>query len=176
MNESLLIQQIHEYRIRNNIPPGDIERDIDNYYCTEYPSACQKEASDYNPALARTSEPAREPMVNRVTRWVTTLISRMPRGGYTLAATTDVNRRGMVCSGCPMNMPWRTGCPGCTSNVSALLLQVRQLRRTPHDAALYGCKVGGWANESAIHMGAAELPLTDGQKADLPVRCWRIGL
>lgn len=172
INEEKLISQIHEYRLRNNIPPGDIERDIDNYYCTHWPSACEKEPADYTGMPAQSS-PSREPLVNRVTRWVTTLISRMPRGGYPLIALPQVAQRALICVSCPANKPWKTGCPGCSSNVSALLIQLRSLRRTPHDGLLFACTVGGWGNESAVHMPVSELVLTDGQKNDLPTKCWR---
>lgn len=173
MTETLLINQIHEYRLRNNIPPGDIERDIDTYYCTQWPEACQKEAADYAPHLSLPKDPPREPLLNRVTRWVTTLISRMPRGGYQMENAAVTNSRALICAGCPGNAPWRSGCLGCSSNVATLLLQVRGLRKTPHDGLLYACNFGGWANESAVHLSEKELQLTDAQKADLPARCWR---
>ena len=175
MNETLLTNQIHEYRIRNGIPPGDIERDIDTYYCTNYPDACQKEPSDYLGASAP-SLPPREPLVNRVTRWVTMLIQRMPRGGYPLAPSAEVARRSLICASCPANKIWRTGCLGCSSNVASLLIQIRSLRRTPHDHLLLACNFGGWGNESAVHLSAGELQLTDRQKEELPDRCWRKAL
>jgi len=172
INEEKLIAQIHEYRLRNNIAPGDIERDIDTYYCTNWPDACQKEPSDYAGPLAPSSPP-REPMLNRVTRWVTTLIAKMPRGGYPMESASEVDRRALICGGCPANKPWKSGCPGCSSNVSALLLQLRGLRRTPHDSMLLACSFGGWANESAVHLSVKELALTDSQAAEMPTKCWR---
>lgn len=173
INEEKLTNQIHEYRIRNNIPPGDIERDIDTYYCTNWPESCQKEPSDYVGPSAPSSPP-REPMMNRVTRWVTTLISRTPRGGYSMVSAAEASRRSLICASCPANKPWRpAGCPGCSSNVASLLLQVRGLRRTPHDAALYACNFGGWGNDAAVHLAPTEMALTDAQKAELPDKCWR---
>lgn len=173
MTEALLIQQIHEYRLRNNIPPGDIERDIDQYYCTKYPEACQKEAADYAPEKGLPKDPPREPLVNRVTRWVTTLVTRMPRGGFQMESAQVAASRALICAGCPGNKPWRTGCLGCSSNVATLLLQVRSLRKTPQDALLYACNFAGWGNEAAVHMPVAQLQLGDSQIADLPERCWR---
>lgn len=174
--ETQLVTQIHEYRIRNNIPPGDIERDLDKFYCSNWPEFCDKEPHEYDKNLGRTLSAPREAMVHRVTRWITTLVSRMPRGGFPMVAASTAVDRAMICQGCVSNIPWRTGCPGCTSNVSALLVQSRQLRRTPHDQALQSCAVGGWANETAVHMNASELTVTDQQKADLPNRCWRKSL
>lgn len=173
INEERLTNQIHEYRIRNNIPPGDIERDIDTYYCTNWPEACQKEPSDYLGPSAP-SAPPREPMMNRVTRWVTSLISRTPRGGFAMVPAAEAARRALICASCPANKPWRPqGCPGCSSNVAALLLQVRGLRRTPHDGMLYACNFGGWGNEAAVHFQFPETALTAAQVAELPDKCWR---
>lgn len=174
INEAALIEQIHEYRLRNNLPPGDIERDIDEYYCTNWPSACQKESRDYGPALSGPRDAPREPLVNRVTRWVTTLINRQPRGGYPLVGGPEVSRRAVICAGCPGNKAWKTGCPGCTNNVSVLLLQVRALRKTNHDGQLFACNFGGWANETAVHLPMDQMELTDAQKAEMPARCWRL--
>lgn len=176
MNEDILTSQINEYRMRNNIPPGDIERDIDEYYCSKWPESCQKEAADYAPGLGLPRDPPKESLVKRVSRWVTNLISRMPRGGFSMVSTQTAANRAMVCAGCPGNKPWRTGCLGCSSNVATLLLQIRSLRKTPHDSLLFACNFGGWGNEAAVHMEADQLPLTDMQKKDLPERCWRKGL
>ncbi len=171
INEEKLTNQIHEYRIRNGIAPGDIERDIDTYYCTNWPEACQKEPSDYTPAAPRA--PAHEPPMNRLTRWVTSLISRMPRGGYPLVSAGEAARRALICASCPANRPWKSGCPGCSSNVSSLLLQLRALRRTPHDGLLFACTFGGWGNESAVHLAVDQTPITEAQRADMPEKCWR---
>ncbi len=173
MSETILIQQIHEYRLRNNIPPGDIERDIDIFYCTKYPEACQKEAKDYAPHLGLPKDPPREPLLNRVTRWVTTLFARQPRGGFKLEDAKTATSRALICAGCPGNKPWRSGCLGCSSNVATLLLQIRQLRKTPQDSLLYACNFAGWGNDAAVHMPVDELNLTADQIADLPSRCWR---
>lgn len=172
MNEERLVAQIHEYRIRNNIPPGDIERDIDDYYCLNWPEACHKEPSDYLGPSAP-SGPTREPLVNRVTRWVTSLIARMPRGGFAVVASDEAARRALICASCPANKQWRSGCLGCSSNVAALLTQLKGLRRTPQDDYLMACTFGGWGNEAAVFMNAGELPLTDSQKAEMPDKCWR---
>lgn len=175
INEEKLIQQIHEYRIRNGIAPGDIERDIDTYYCTNWPDACQKEPSDYAGPSAPSSPP-REPLVNRVTRWTTSLIARMPRGGYAMVPGAEATRRALICASCPANKVWRTGCIGCSSNVAALLMQLRGLRRTAHDGTLLACAFGGWGNEAAVHLSPSETAITDSQKSEMPEKCWRKAL
>ena len=174
INEEKLTAQIYEYRIRNGLPLGNIEIDLDNYYCTRWPEACHKEARDYLPFKGLPGDPPREPMVNRIGRWVSSLIQRMPRGGYALVSTTEAARRANICAGCQFNQPWQLGCPGCTNNTKALCAQVKSLRSTPQDSILFACLHGGWCNDAAVYLSAGELPVHD--KAVLPPQCWRKAL
>ena len=80
VNEEELIKQIFEYRLRNNIPVGDIERDIDAYYCARWPTACHKEPIDHSPDTAPRA-PLSETLLNRVSRWAAALIHAQPKGG-----------------------------------------------------------------------------------------------
>lgn len=169
--EADLLQLIFEYRMRNNLPPGDPERDIDKYYCENWPSACQKEPSDYGMAGAATV--MRESLLNRVTRWAAYLAQKMPRGGFSLVPAAEVERRGMICFACPKNVPWKVGCQGCSSATSTLLMQLRQLRTSTRQGNLLSCQVIGQDNATAVHLEQKDLPVTDEQRSQLPANCWR---
>jgi hypothetical protein len=170
--EELLKQLISEYRLRNNLPMGDLEREIDDYYCGKYPQICSKEAKDYFPDTTVQSAP-RETMLNRVSRWAAWLKQKMPRGGYPLVVQATADERARICSACPKNVPWRGGCSGCSSAVLTLLAQLRQLRVTRQHTALMGCSVAGWENGCAVWHENATLELTGEQIAALPTKCWR---
>ena len=172
INEEELVKQIFEYRLRHNIPVGDIERDIDDYYCTRWPKACHKEPKDWvndgNPESVSS-----EPMLNRVTRWAALMVHGQPRGGYSLVGVEEANRRGLICVGCPKNQPWRTGCTGCSSSSATVLAQLRKLQSSKQQGNLMGCKVAGWDNATAVWMPKEALALTESQLKDLPDRCWK---
>lgn len=171
INEEELIKQIFEYRLRNNMPAGDIERDIDNYYCSRWPQACHKEPSDWAPGTE--SAPPAEPLLNRVARWVATLLHHQPKGGYPLISADEANKRSLICVGCPKNQPWRVGCTGCSSSTATLLAQMRKLQAVKNQGNLMGCGVCGWDNSTAAWMPKETLMLTSDQEAALPDRCWR---
>lgn len=173
VNEEGLTKQIFEYRMRHNIPIGDIERDIDRYYCERWPSCCHKEDADWSPGGDGPASPPSEPFVNRVARWASLLLHRLPRGGFQLVPDSEATRRGTICAGCPKNQPWRVGCKGCSNATATLLAQLRNLKSSKSHASLYGCQIGGWDNATAVWMDVQQLELTDAQKAGLPDRCWR---
>lgn len=172
VNEEALTKQIFEYRLRHDIPVGDIERDLDDYYCGKWPEACHNEPVDDQPGTGPRS-PSAEPLLNRVTRWASLLLSRLPRGGWTLVNNDEAARRGLICVGCPKNQPWRGGCAGCSQSTATVLAQLRQLRTSKQQGNLMGCGVCGWANDVAVFMPTEALELSEDQRAALPDRCWR---
>ena len=162
---------IFDYRMRNNIPVGDIEDDIDRYYCTRWPSACNKEPKDYLPQGAPGER--REPLSSRVARWAGWLAQRMPRGGFALVTQEEADRRSAICGQCPKNVAWKVGCSGCNSSTTTLLMQLRSLRISAKAGNLMGCEVGGWDNMTAVHLDRSLLELTEKQTENLPKDCWR---
>jgi hypothetical protein len=174
INEEELIKRIFEYRLRNNIPVGDIERDIDDYYCSRYPDACHREAKD-EPGRENVPSEVAEPLLQRVSRWAALQIHAQPKGGYELVSQEQANARGLICVGCPNNRHWRSGCSGCSSSTAAVLAQLRKLQTSRHQGDLTGCQVCGWDNSTAVWMQTSVLPLTQGQIDSLPDRCWRKG-
>jgi hypothetical protein len=172
ITEEILVNQIFEYRLRNNIPMGDIERDIDDYYCKLWPEVCQKEPKDEEGGSSASAPPA-EPMLNRVTRWVAMLVHQQPKGGYNLISAEEANRRADICVGCPLNYPWRGGCSGCSSSTVAVSGQLRKMQAARQQGNLMACKVAGWDNATAAFMPMPTLGLTEEQLQSLPDRCWR---
>lgn len=172
INEAELTELIFEYRVRNNLPIGEISRDIDRYYCERWPDACHKDATEY-PGAKNATVPVAEPMLNRVTRWASLTARQMPAGGYALVPREEADRRAAICVACRQNVNWRGGCTGCSASTLALLAQIRQLRRTGRDGNLSGCALGGWDNLTAVHLPADRLVLAPEQQAQLPPACWK---
>lgn len=166
--EKELTQMIFEYRLRNGLPSGDIEREIDDQYCRLYPQSCNAEPSDTAPGGPRA--PRSERLLDRITRWVTVMAKEMPRGGYKLVEKDIAEARAEACHGCPNNKSWRGGCSGCSSSVATMLLSMRQMRKTSRDGNLLGCLEIGHENQTAVWL--PEQPVSDDQNAKLPERCW----
>jgi len=174
INEEELTKQIFEHRLRNNIPIGDIERDIDDYYCTKWPQACHKEPKDLGDGTGPDSPPA-EKQIHRVARWASSMIHGQPKGGYTLVSMEEANRRADLCVGCTRNQPWRVGCSGCNNSTTTVLAQIRKTQSSRQQGNLMSCAVAGWDNATAVFMPKEDLKVTDGQLQALPPRCWRKG-
>lgn len=169
--KELLTKAIFEYRLRNNIEIGDIERDIDKQYCTKYPDACDKEPSDYR--SGGPSSPPTESMLNRVTRWAAYMAAKMPKGGWPFVSESEATARGTICTMCVENVPWRGGCVGCTASTARVLFQIKALRKTSVDQKVWGCRILGQENSVAMHIQSESMPLTAEQRASLPPPCWR---
>ena len=168
----MLYSQISEYRVRNNIPPGDPEQDVNTYFCTTYPQACVKEAHDYG--LPRRDFPRAETMANRVARWASGLLHSMPAGGYQLVSQTDALARAKICQHCPKNVNWRGGC----SELHAVGSHATGAAKANEsdvqvDGALMGCQVTGHELTTAIWFRTQDLPITDDQRGSMPAACWR---
>ena len=76
MNFDRLKEAIFTFRLANNIPQGDISRDIDGYICKNYGSMfCAYEATDMGyPA----DVPQDRPMSARVAEWVSNMNRKRP--------------------------------------------------------------------------------------------------
>ena len=166
-----LYRNIFEWRLRNNVPLADPERDVSTYYCRRWPAFCHKEPHDVDPSQPRIST---ESMLNRVSRWVAMMIHRMPRGGFDLVPNSDAEKRADTCIGCPLQDPkWRGGCGGCSASTLALIQQVKKMRTTKRDGSLGACRIMGWSNLASVHLPTDVLEVTAEQQQDLPDHCWR---
>lgn len=165
----LLIRNVFEYRVRNNIDPGDIERDIDNYYCAKWPGFCAPEKN----GLGKSPKAAAQDMLNRVSRWSSSIAHRMPRGGYPLVMLAEAEKRAAICSVCPKNGGWRSGCGGCDATTLQIVQALKQLKKTTKDGNLSACQIGGFENSAAAWLPVEALPISDGERAAMPAPCWR---
>ncbi len=170
-DKSKLIDAIYEYRVRHGGALDTIEREIDDYYCTRWPSSCIMEPADYGVASAPRTAPVKEAMLHRVSRWAAGVADKMPKGGYALVTTEEAKRRQDICAVCSQNRSWRTGCKGCSGSAAQLLMQVRGLRKGRGD--VYGCFVAGWDSNTAASLPVSALPLSDAQMDRLAEKCWR---
>lgn len=170
MTEEALKQQIFEWRLRNGQPVGDIEKEIEAYYCKTWPNACNEEPADRNPNAAPL--PPHETMATRIARWAAMVAHAMPRGGFSLSDKDAAEARASACHGCPKNVSWRGGCSSCTQSTNAVLLSLRQMKKTTRDGNLLGCLVLGSDNQTSVWLPETVTQVSDDQNLQLPDRCW----
>lgn len=165
----LLIRNVFEYRVRANLDPGNIEADIDAYYCAKWPAFC----AEAQTGLGKSPKQQSQDMLNRVSRWASSAAHRMPRGGYPLVILSEAEHRAAICAACPKNGGWRSGCGGCDGTTLQIVQSLKQLKKTTKDGNLSACQIGGWENSAAAWMPADALPVSDADRAALPAQCWR---
>lgn len=164
-----LIKNVFEYRLRNNIPIGDIDADIDSFYCEKYPSFCHDEKA----GIGKSTKAKAQEMLNRVSQWASTAARKMPRGGWDLATTAEAERRAAICVQCSQNGGWRSGCGGCDAVTFQLLQGLKKMHTTGRDGNLSACRIGGFELSTAVHMPAEATPITAEQREQMPTPCWR---
>lgn len=173
LTPELLRTAIYEWRVQNSIAPGDIDADIDKFYCTQYPERCAPDAAD-NQWPAGTSP--QDPMADRVLRWVVSMtdIRRVPQGGWSLASAKTAEARAEACAACHRNVDWPSNCAGCDNTVRAASAGVRSHRAQILPHTLRACQVFGWDCATAVHLaeGPLGIPADDPRRAMTPPHCW----
>ena len=163
-----LCDKVFAYRLQHGISEGNIERDIDRYICSRWPHTCQMEPQDYGiPA-----QPEPQPDIKtRVARSTARFVAGMPQGGYQLVNQTEAESRAEICSKCPLNVVWRSGCSSCTANVATLGITVRKHRNTKVDGSLKACNQLGTDLQTMVHLPVSVIPQVQG--VEIPPNCWR---
>ncbi len=171
----MLRQEIFDWRVSNAQEPGNIEAEIDAYFCKKWPARCYAEDKDghYPPGVT-----AEDKMSDRVLRWVASMVDirRVPQGGWPLASLKTAESRAKGCANCPRNIAWPSGCGGCDQSVKTASARVRSHRAVPVEN-LQACSLFGWDNESAVHLTDGSLGVTDDdpRRKLTPIHCgWHV--
>lgn len=162
----LLIKEIVNWRTQNGVPIGDPDRDIDDYFCSKWPSYCVTTEAE-GALVQRNSD-----MLKRVNGWAAVTMRDTPVGGYLLVDQNVATNRCKICNSCPFNKAWRNGCGSCTQATDTILIRLRQLRKIVLDESLLGCAINGWDNRTAVHLPLSALKLTEEKPQAIPQNCW----
>lgn len=165
-----LQQLVHDNRLRMGKPEGNIQYDINQYFCRRWPHACLPEAEDIGYAVPAPAVP--ETPSRAVARFASTLVRNMPNGGYELVTQSQANDRSHTCAFCPRQQEWKTGCSACSQATARSLLELRRLRNSPDDALLKACQFTGGENQTQVHLPLTALQLTPAILDALPANCW----
>ena len=173
LTPKLLHEAIHEFRVENNIPPGDIEADIDAHFCKHWPERCTPEPKDNRWPHGVTPE---DKMSGRVLAWVTTMLDvrRMPQGGWPMVPLKEADARAKACLACPRHVSHPSNCSPCDESVRRGSARVRSHRASEETVHLMACQVFGFDCASAVQLteGALGITAEDPRRALTPAHCW----
>lgn len=160
-----VISAIMSYRLENNIPVGDPQRDLEDYVCKNFPTWCRKGSGsppiNVNPVQGRN--------VDLVITWANALYNT--QGRLQLVPQREAEQRATICEQCPAQMMWENDCPPCVTSAQRLLSILRQGRDTAVGQAstLHGCSLYKWDNRTAVHIDKVHLNTPE---VGAPPPCW----
>lgn len=160
-----LCDLLYAHYLRQGMVDRDVERDVDQYFCSKWPNFCNKESSDYGlPSVPSTLD-----LFTRVSRALARFMAAQPSGGYALVQQIEATARAATCASCQFNLKWTKSCGRCSSSAQTISLQLRKHRNTPSDPSLRGCALMGVDLLSAVHLPEEALPACQ----PAPESCWR---
>lgn len=154
-----LVDAITKYRIQNRLPVGDPLREVEDYFCTKYPSQC-------NGAMAANTkeEPRKQQrFIDKVLAWAQAVYS----SNTEVVDDMTANNRSAVCHACVGQSEWQDQCPKCVADVRRLLIILRK-GKEPVIGGLKGCRFWGFDSKTACYM--KQQPTAP--EGHVPASCW----
>ena len=159
-----LYKVVQDYRAENHLPIGDVEGDVTNYICGNWPHFCH--GVDMVVVTSVTSPTGRSELMNDISTWARNVLHSTEKNQ--LVSDELAEQRAKICRQCPNNVNWRGGCSSCIAATDRLCASVRNARDTKSSAVLGGCKLLRHDNRTAIFFDKEKLSVSN----DLPEFCW----
>lgn len=159
-----LLENVTNYRAENHISLGDIEGDVTNYICGNWPHFCH--GVDMVVVTSVTSPTGRSELMNDISTWARNILHSNER--TQLVSDELAEERAKICRQCPNNVNWRGGCSSCIAATDRICASVRNARDTKSSQILGGCKLLRHDNRTAIFFDKDKLS----ESNDLPEFCW----
>lgn len=161
-------EAVLKFRLNNGIPPGNPQKDVNDYVCKNHPHFCTQTDEPYLSGAAPLSR--EQHLSRRVAEW---MVSLFKLGSDNETTQTRANERAAICAACPLNKDYVPGaCGPCVESTDRLSFIWLRNRKTPDDAKLGGCTAIGQLNRSAVQASTLP-PLQPGDVELLPTACWR---
>jgi len=160
-----LIQQVKIFRVNINASLDNLEDDIATYIKTKSPMNNRFPGRLANPAHPTRIKRPFKPLIERIKDWLLIMQPKQPR----LLIEDDAQRRGRICSKCPQNNKWKTGCLPCCDEVIQRGRHLRQRVDYPYADALSACRLHGFYLPSAVFIDRDQL---GDEHAEAPAECW----
>jgi hypothetical protein len=159
-----LIENVTSYRAENHISIGDIEGDVINYICGNWPHFCH--GVDMVVVTSVKTPTNASDLMNDISVWAKNVLHSTKRNN--LVSDELAEERAKTCRICPHNINWRGGCSSCVAATDRICASIRNARDTKSSAVLGGCRVLRHDNRSAIFFDKDNLSVSN----DLPDFCW----
>lgn len=161
-----LYKVVEDFRVQNNFPLGDVQGDVDNYLCGNYPNYCHGVDHVSINVMSKNRITASAELLQDITTWGNNVL-RSPNK-HPLVSDEEAERRAKICISCPSNANWRSGCSSCIVSADRICAAVRQGRETKTTRVLGGCHQLRHDNRTAVFLDK-EVLATSG---NLPSTCW----
>ena len=160
----MLVQAVIKFRADNIIPIGDVESDVEEYICSNFPHMCHNVPGASVTVTVTRGPSQAQTRTDRMLQWLDGQIS--DHSAEKLVLRSEAQRRADICRKCPYNVRWNEGCGTCAEAVNRLSTILRSGNDTPHGKDLKCCQVLNHENRAAVW-----LPLSS-HDPNLPGRCW----
>lgn len=160
-----LCQLIMAHRINAGKPVGNVEEDLADFIRKTSPQNDRFRRHSHALIVTPKAKPI-TPLIERIKAW---LISKQEKRLPKLTDNFTAIQRAEICAQCAQNIPWRTSCGECNSDVVYRGDMVRQTTQFQYDKKLRACRKANLYLPAAVLMDQDELPKKD---EDFPSACW----
>jgi len=159
-----LLENVTNYRAENYIPVGDVEGDVTNYICGNWPHFCHGVDMVVVTSIEQPNQQTE--LLTDITVWAKNTLTTNKRIDFVTDELAEA--RAKVCAKCPKNIKWRSGCQSCITATDRLSVSIRQARETKTSRSLGGCSIMRHDNRSAVFFDKNNF----NKPQNLPAKCW----
>lgn len=105
----------------------------------------------------------------------TKVIFSLVKSGGRLVKPEVAEVRAKICSACPQNVDYNSGCSSCATTLAGFILKIAGKRKTTMDANLKACGVCHCMNKAQVHVPYRHLKkgMTPAMNDLWPKECWK---
>lgn len=162
-----LIAAVAKFRADNVIPIGNVEQDIEDYICANFPHMCHNVPGAQVSIVSVSRISPAQTLTDKTILWLESKIDN--HSVDKLVLDPEAKRRAEICAKCKFNQKWNSNCGACFEAISRMSSIVRYGNDVPQGKSLYSCQILGHENRAAVWLNASELSTSH----DLPSHCWR---
>lgn len=161
-----LINAVIKFRIDNVIPVGDVEQEIEDYICGNWPHMCHDVPGAQVTVTVEHVSTSAYTLTDRMIQWLDDATE--DHSIENLELRSEAQRRAEICLHCPYNVRWNDSCGSCSDAVNRMSTILRVNEDVPKGDKLRACQILHHENRAAVWLRLDKL----GNSAELPGHCW----